>query len=144
MKPPIVWLSLLILALPLQAEETPVTPAADPQTPAEWNALREQGQQMQAQAGRLRTEAQAAHATAERTCWKKFLVSDCLEDARQAQRDAEREARRLEVEAGRIERRITEHERRERIARKQAEKQAEIEQQAQRRQREQLPAGAGQ
>lgn len=135
MKPLIFCLTLLTLTLPLRAQDVPAetTPPAEPQSAAEWNALRTQGQQMQARAGQLRTEAQQAHAAAERDCWKKFLVSACLEDARQAQRDAQREAKRLEVEAGRIERRITEHERRERVARKQAERQADLAQHDQRR-----------
>jgi hypothetical protein len=141
MKRSFFWLSMLLLALPLQAEETPAgaSPSAEPQSAAEWNALRAQGQQMQARAVQLRTDAQQAHAAAERDCWKKFLVSACLEDARQAQRDAQREAKRLEVEAGRIERRITEHERRERVARKQAEREADL---AQRAGSAQTPASA--
>lgn len=128
MKSLIAWLSLLMLALPLQAEDMPADAAAEPQTPAEWNALREHGRQLEMRAGRLHAEAQQAHTAAERDCWKKFLVSACQEEARQALRAAQREARQLEVEAGRIERRITEHERRERVARKQAERQADVEQ----------------
>lgn len=132
MKPLIVCLTLLtltlVLALPLRAQDAPAetAPPADPATAAGWDALGEQARQMQAQAARLRTESQQAHAAAERDCWKKFLVSDCLDDAKAALRTARQEARRLEVEAGRIERRITEHERRERVARKLADKQAEI------------------
>lgn len=130
MKPLIVCMTLLTLtfALPLRAQETPTetAPPAEPATAAEWAALREQARQMQAQASRLRTESQQAHEKAERDCWKKFLVSDCQIDAKEALRAARQEAKRLEVEAGRIERRITEHERRERVARKLADKQAEI------------------
>lgn len=110
------WLCLL--AWPAWAQEAT----------EDWDALREQARQMQAQAARLRTESQQAHEKAERDCWKKFLVSDCQNDAKEALRAARQEARRLEVEAGRIERRITEHERRERVARKQAKRQAKIEQ----------------
>lgn len=110
------WLCLL--AWPAWAQEAT----------EDWDALREQARRMQAQAVRLRTESQQAHEKAERDCWKKFLVSDCQNDAKEALRAARREARRLEVEAGRIERRITEHERRERVARKQAKQQAKIEQ----------------
>ncbi|MDX9994793.1 MAG: hypothetical protein RBS28_05660 [Rhodocyclaceae bacterium] len=110
------WLCLL--ALPAWAQEAT----------EDWDALREQARQMQAQASGLRTKSQQAHEKAERDCWKKFLVSDCQNDAKEALRAARQEAKRLEVEAGRIERRITEHERRERVARKQAERQAEIEQ----------------
>lgn len=79
--------------------------------PEDWGALRTQAEEMRAKAQQMRKEAEAANAAAQKTCWEKFLVSSCLEDARQALRAAGREAKRLEVEAGQISRRIKAHER---------------------------------
>ncbi|MEW6165718.1 MAG: hypothetical protein AB1642_11715 [Pseudomonadota bacterium] len=68
------------------------------------------------QAGEIRGAAEQAHAAAQKTCWDKFLVSACLDDAKDALRAAGREAKALEVEAGKLKRQSTalKRERRER------------------------------
>ncbi len=93
------------------AQEVADTAAAAPAVTEDWDALRAQAEKMRAQAKQLRNEAEAANAAAQKTCWEKFLVSSCLEDARQALRAAAREAKRIEVEAGQLSRRIKAHER---------------------------------
>lgn len=106
---------LWLLALPAFAQEAAGTAAA----PAEdWEKLGAQVREMREQARQMRDAAQQTHAAAQQACWKKFLVSACLEDAKMAMREKEREAKALEIEAGHIERRIRLHEQEEKTARR--------------------------
>jgi cell division septum initiation protein DivIVA len=109
---------LCFLALPVLAD----TPPQEPQTVEDWERLERQAEEMRAQAKQLRTDARKTHDETHQACWKKFLVSSCQDEARQALRAAEREARRLDVEAGRIERRVLAHAREERMAKRAAER----------------------
>lgn len=124
---------LCFLALPVLAQETA---RPDLQSPAEREGLRAQAQAMRERAKQLRGDAVMAHDAAQKICWEKFLVSDCLEQAKNNQREANREAKRLEVEAGRLERSVQSVERELRVKRRGEEKQAEIE----KRRRENKPA----
>jgi len=87
------------------------TVATAPAVTEDWDALRTQVEEMRAKAKQMRKEAEAENAAAQKTCWEKFLVSSCLEDSRQSMRATQREAKRIEVEASQISRRIKAHER---------------------------------
>jgi hypothetical protein len=86
----------------------------------DWPALRVQATEMRATAHRMRSDAAQAFTVAERDCWQKVLVSGCQKDAREVQRNIEKEARRIDLEALAMERRIAAHEREERRAQKAA------------------------
>jgi hypothetical protein len=106
------WAGLAASPCTVLAQEAADTTAAAAAPAAEdWDALRTQAEEMRVKAKQMRKEAEAANAAAQKICWEKFLVSSCLEDARQSMRATEREAKRLEVEAGQISRRIKAHER---------------------------------
>jgi outer membrane murein-binding lipoprotein Lpp len=106
---------LWLAALPAFAQEAGGAAAED------WERLGTQVRELREQARQLRDAAQQTHAAAQQACWKKFLVSACLEEARMALREKEREAKALEIEAGRIERRIRMHEREEKTVRREQE-----------------------
>lgn len=114
-----VLLSLAALSALAQESAAP-TPAAERERErARAQALRSEAQQQQ-------QAARQTYAQAEKDCWNTFLVSDCQKQARLTWRRAEHEAKLLEAEARRIERRIAENERAARLAQRQSEKQAEI------------------
>jgi hypothetical protein len=71
----------------------------------------------------IRAAAEVAHARAQNECWKKFLVSRCLDQAGQAHRDEKLKAAKLEGRARAIERELKRREIAEKDA-KQAEKEA--------------------
>jgi hypothetical protein len=99
-------ISLLVgLALPVWAQ----TPA--PQSEEDWERARVQAEEMRAQAKRMRNDAEKVHTEAQRTCWEKFLVSSCHDEAKKTFNKTKREAKQLDIEAGRIERSIKTHER---------------------------------
>jgi len=116
------WVNLAVMAV-----MAVVAVQAPAQTEADWEPLRVQAREMRQQSKQMLAAAKQRQEAEHKACWEKFLVSSCQEDAYRTMKEAEREAKRLDVEAGRIERRITQHEREERIARKAANKQAEIE-----------------
>jgi hypothetical protein len=107
----LLWLAVLP-ALAQEAGGTAPAPAED------WERLATQAREMRDQARQIHEAAQQTYAAAQQICWKKFLVSACLEEAKMAMRDKEREAKTLEIEAGRIERRIRLHEQQEKAARR--------------------------
>jgi hypothetical protein len=74
-----------------------------------------------------RAAAAAAHDAAQQSCWDRFLVADCLETAKKSLREANRDAKRLEVEAAQIERGVRSAQREQRVRQRMADKQAEIE-----------------
>ena len=99
---------LLILTVlflpPAWAQEA--TPAAAPITPQERKELLDRAQSLKSEAGRIKAEAEKQRKEADASCWKKTLVSACLEDARRASIDSNAEARRKETEARRLEREV--------------------------------------
>lgn len=107
------WAGLATAPGSVLAQEVADTTAATaaPAVTEDWDALRTQAEEMRTKAKQMRNEAEAAHAAAQKTCWEKFLVSGCLEDAKQSLRATEREAKRIEVEASQISRQIKAHER---------------------------------
>ncbi len=99
-------LLLLFLAGPLLAQGQPQPAPEDRRviTEEEKNELLGKAQALRDQAAAIRSKADAANATAQKECWKKFLVSGCQDDARKAQREEVEKARKLEHEAREIER----------------------------------------
>lgn len=104
------WLTLWIAAALTGAALAQETAAPSAQT-EDWEALRTQVQEMRAQAKEMRAAATTRHSAEHAACWEKFLVSSCQDEAKKTLRASEREAKRLEVEAGRNERRIQAYER---------------------------------
>lgn len=116
MKHTIIRAWILVLATSSALAQEPAEPVATPVTASapgteDWPALRAQVGAMRAQAQQMRAEAKAEHEAAGKTCWEKILVSSCLKDAKMTLREKEREAKRIEVEAGNLDRRIQAHER---------------------------------
>jgi hypothetical protein len=126
-------LSLVFLASAAGAQENspaePVSPTATPAAPSEGATQipldpaallaigvprgREERDEMAARALTLHTEAdqrkqeaEKAHADAKVGCWKKFLVSSCLDDARVAYRKEITLSKRQEREAQTLERNV--------------------------------------
>jgi hypothetical protein len=60
--------------------------------------------ELKREAGRLQEEADARHKAASAACYKKFLVSGCLEDARKAHTQESRIATRMDLEGTEMER----------------------------------------
>jgi colicin import membrane protein len=84
----------------------------------DWDALRTQAQELRTQAKELKAKAQREFEVTHKTCWEKFLVSSCQEDAKQAQRDTNKEANRIDMEGLAIERRVAAHDREVKLAKK--------------------------
>ncbi len=99
-------------------------PAPETRTPEQMST---RVAELRAEAGRMLDAAEVAHAAAEQDCWKKILVSACMEDAKLRLREARQAAKRLNIEAGRLERQAHAQERAARVERRAAEKQAQIE-----------------
>jgi colicin import membrane protein len=81
---------LLVISQPVLAQAPEALPA--PQT-------REQAAAQRAQAEAARTEAQRVYTRETAACYKKFLVNDCLDDAKKKQTEAVIGARNLEKPA---------------------------------------------
>lgn len=90
----------------------------------DWDALRTEAQGLRARAKEIRTVSKQKLEVDNQACWEKFLVSDCQADAKKAQRQSEREAQKIDLEALAIERRVAAHDREVRQAEK-AEKEKE-------------------
>lgn len=86
---------LLPLALMLAATAALADSASEPDL--------ERARELAQQARALRAEAETTYSTTERTCYEKFRVNRCLEDARQARLEHIREARAMEIESRRLE-----------------------------------------
>lgn len=86
-------------------------PLAEADAKARVAALRQQAQNLRQEAAETLTRDEAA-------CWRKFLVSDCLDEAKQRKREKERQAREWEIEAARLERRLMAAERERRLGEK--------------------------
>lgn len=117
----------LSLSLPLQAEE------AEPPMPVnaeERTAMQAQVEQMKQDAEQRRLVANQTHEAAKLECWKKFLVSSCLEEARQVFRKEESQIRQIERDTRLIERNLKRYDAAARTAAREAEnarKDAELE-----------------
>lgn len=85
----------------VEADPGDATAAAE--TPAQ------QAARLKAQGQTLRDEAEATYVITEATCYKKFLVNRCIDQAKAARLDTIRRAREIEAEARRIE--LTERQR---------------------------------
>lgn len=111
-----------------------------PVTEQEQQQVLDQVQSIRQRAEELRQAAESRHAESTAACYGKFLVASCLEDARQAHIKSVQEARRLDLQAGDIERDLKrrlraddelrraqrEAEKREQAARGRAERAAEL------------------
>jgi colicin import membrane protein len=97
--------------------------AQQAETPApEDRAVRlERAQRLHEQATAIRDEADRQHAAAQPGCWKKFLVSSCIENTDNARRAENIKARELDKQARDIEREV----KREDIAEREAKRSAE-------------------
>lgn len=114
----LMFAALFLLPLASHADEPPAPPIAD--DPVAMKAI----------AGRLRDEAVDVrrlatdeHTQAQKECWRKFLVSRCLEEAAQNHRNEDRKAASLESRARAIERELKRREIADKDARR-AEKEA--------------------
>jgi len=89
------------------------TPAPAPAiiTPQERQQLLDRADALKAESSALLDAAEKKHKDAEPACWKKTLVSACMNDARKEYIDSKAAARKLDVEAGRIERQVRERDR---------------------------------
>jgi hypothetical protein len=81
----------------------------------------ERVRQLRDEATAIRSAADQRHAEAQISCWKKVLVSACLDDAARARRADTDRARGLEREAREIEQRVKKQELAERDARRKEE-----------------------
>ncbi len=99
------WLWLLFLALPAFAQEATPPPGED------WERLRAEVRGLRGQADQMRSAAQQKVEAANVSCWEKFLVSACMDDAKKGKQQTERDAHKIDLEALAIERRVEAHDR---------------------------------
>jgi hypothetical protein len=88
----------LFCALPALAQQ------AAPRSDAERMQAREEIAALRQQARQLRAEAYEQFGVAEKQCLQKFLANDCIDQARRARNDTERQAKELEKKAEKGER----------------------------------------
>jgi hypothetical protein len=112
-----------LLLLPLLG--TLLLPVAVASAQADGHAVADEKPALQEKARRLREDAEAIRhaaeaqlAVAKQACWKKFLVSACLDDAAQASRSEKSRAHAKDKEAREIEREIRKREFAEREAKR--------------------------
>lgn len=102
-----------LLAQPVWAENA--APASSPApatlTAEERQQLLERAESLKAESSRLLDAAEKKHKEAEPACWKKTFVSACMNDARKEYLNSRAAARKLNVEAKRIERQVRERDR---------------------------------
>lgn len=87
----------------------PTARADDPATPSISDdpvAMRAIAARLRGEADDVRRVAAEEHTRAQQECWKKFLVSRCLDQAGQALRDAKLKAANLESRSRAIEREL--------------------------------------
>lgn len=95
----------LIILLALFAQATRAeNPASAPLTPEERGQLIDRSKSLKSEADRIRTAALQKRKEADAACWKKTLVSACMQEARRENLDSMAEARKLDTEARRVER----------------------------------------
>lgn len=97
---------ITIVPLLLALFSVPVLAQVDsrPMPEAERLEKLERARSLNTEASRLKKEADARQSAANEVCYKKFLVSSCLEDAAKTHTQNVREAKRMELEAGELER----------------------------------------
>ena len=88
--------------------ESDQTPAAAniPKNDTERASAYTLSQTMRQDAERLKSNAQTTYDAAQKGCWERFFVSDCLDEARLTYRADQSRARKMEREAKLIERNI--------------------------------------
>lgn len=77
-----------------------------PKTLDERNAMAQQAQDLRADSQQRKEDAEKAHTAAKTACWKKFLVSACLDDARVAYRQSIQAAKKQDRKAQALERNV--------------------------------------
>jgi len=93
---------LFFLACPALAQETDTRDV-------DWEQLRAQAASLRERAELMRAAADETRATTERACQGKLLVAGCMEDAHTTHQEAGRSARRIELEAIEIDKRLRRH-----------------------------------
>lgn len=96
----------LVLAEDPAAGTAPASAATDTFPAEERAQLRQHAAELRQQAHELQLKADETRAAAEHECWKRTLVSACMEDADEEKRQTMKQARKLEIEAGDIERNV--------------------------------------
>jgi colicin import membrane protein len=92
---------LLALASFAYAEE-PEPPLAD----LDGTTLQERARTLHRQADELRQVGETEFTAAQKSCWERFLVSSCLDEAAQSQRDKKLAAAKLDSRARAMEREL--------------------------------------
>jgi colicin import membrane protein len=110
--------ALLLLPPASRADETPA-----PSIGEDPIAMKAIAARLRDEAADVRRLATDEHSQAQKECWRKFLVSRCLEEAAQSHRDEDRKAGSLESRARAIERELKRREIADKDARR-AEKEA--------------------
>ncbi len=95
----IVPLLLALFSMPVLAQVD-----SRPMPEAEKQQKLERARSLNAEASSMKKEADARQKATNEACYKKFLVSSCLEDAAKVHTQSVREAKRKELEAGELER----------------------------------------
>lgn len=122
MRPTIASLLLLLIAAPAALAQVDSHPLAE----AERREKLERAAQLQAEAARLESEADAKLKATNAACYKKFLISSCLEDAKRTHTQEVRVAKRMELEGTELERDVKRRD----LAAKDAQRAAEAPQRA--------------
>lgn len=115
------FLALLLLALPMLAHAQSA-PAAERQ--AEWNARLEQAARMRQTAGEQKSEAERRFQALDASCYEKFQVNACRDEASRERNTAIQAARRMENEAKLLELGVKKAQRQDEDARRAAEEPA--------------------
>lgn len=94
-------LSVIIGFLVLPALAQPIASGE-----ADWEQLRAQAAELRERVKQMRTTADQTQLATEHACREKLLMSGCMEDAQKTRQEAERSARRVELDAIEIEKRL--------------------------------------
>lgn len=115
----------LHLGLAYAETETPAAPASEivvvPVSAEEKEQMLARAAQLNIDADKLRGEATQRHEAAKAECWKKLLVSSCLEDVRQIFRKDDARASKMQREARLLERNVKRYDAAEHAAQREAE-----------------------
>lgn len=119
---PILLYGVALAATAAEPEQT-LSPKAEPaaaQSALSATASQEEqhirAAQARVSASRLRSALAVDDAARRSACYKKFLVNACLDEARQEKLQTEAEIRKLELEAGQLERKLKAEERKAHVA----------------------------
>jgi colicin import membrane protein len=97
---------LTFLILLFLSAFTALAQQTDTPAPEDRATRLDRAQRLHEQATAIRDEAERQHAAAQPGCWKKFLVSSCIEDTDNARRAENIKARELDKQARDIEREV--------------------------------------